>query len=69
MAKHYRVRDRRFFKSSYSGGGNCVEVAMLGQSSVIVRHSRCPDGGDLTFSRPEWQAFVAGVKDGEFDLR
>jgi hypothetical protein len=27
-----------------------------------------PDGDKLYFSEAEWEAFVLGVKDGEFDL-
>ncbi len=27
-----------------------------------------PDGGKLYFTEAEWEAFVLGVKDGEFDL-
>jgi hypothetical protein len=51
--------------SSFSGGGSCVEVAMSG--NVSVRHSARPDEATLVFTRPEWAAFVKGVKNGEFD--
>ena len=27
-----------------------------------------PDAGKLYFTQAEWDAFVAGVKDGEFDI-
>lgn len=27
-----------------------------------------PDAGKLYFTQDEWDAFVAGVRDGEFDL-
>lgn len=55
-------------KSARSGGqGNCVEVA--GTPMVIgVRDSKDPAGPVLVFTRSEWQAFVDGVKAGEFDL-
>lgn len=55
-------------KASYSNtqGGNCVEVADLG-TQVVVRDSKDPDGPTLTFTRAEWEAFIAGAKDGEFD--
>jgi hypothetical protein len=26
-----------------------------------------PDGGKLCFTQAEWDAFILGVKDGEFD--
>lgn len=52
-----------------SGGGNCVEVRMVGQAEAFqVRDSRNPDADILTFTRAEWEAFLAGAKDGEFDL-
>lgn len=58
----------KFKTSSFSGGGNCVQVAQLPHGgSVIVRHSQQPDSGCLAFSAQEWEAFVAGVKAGEFD--
>jgi hypothetical protein len=55
-------------KASYSNsqGGNCVEVADL-SSHVAVRDSKDPDGPTLVFTPAEWDAFTAGVKDGEFD--
>jgi len=47
-------------------GGACAEIGILGES-VLVRNSAEPDGTCLTLSRGEWQEFVAGVKDGDFD--
>jgi Domain of unknown function (DUF397) len=57
-------------KSTYSStqGGECVEVAMTG-SRILVRDSKDPDGAKLAFTTSEWAAFLAGVRDGEFDLR
>jgi hypothetical protein len=54
-------------KSSHSGVGGCVEVHLTGDL-IIVRHSKAPDDGQLVFTPVEWQAFVEGVRDGEFDL-
>ncbi len=54
---------RKSTKSSYGG---CVEVRFL-DGGVEVRHSREPDGSILTFTVPEWNAFLAGVKVHEFD--
>jgi len=36
--------------------------------AIGVRDSKDPDGGVLMFAPEEWRAFVARVKDGEFDL-
>lgn len=52
-------------KSLVSGNGNCVEVAFVGQS-VLVRHSKDRGGATLTFTLSEWDAFLAGVRNGEF---
>jgi hypothetical protein len=54
-------------KSSYSSAGNdCVELAD-GGDAVLLRDSKHPDQGHLTFTRSELAAFIAGVKAGEFD--
>jgi hypothetical protein len=58
-----------FKKSSYSGGGGCVEVALSLDSLVLVRDTKDPlRRTQLTFSVDEWNAFIIGVKNGEFDL-
>ncbi|MFI6774149.1 DUF397 domain-containing protein [Nocardia sp. NPDC050412] len=58
----------KWFKSSHSGGGqDCIEVAHLDSGMVGVRDSRNPTGPALVFTPGEWDAFTAGVNDGEFD--
>ncbi len=58
-----------WFKSSHSDGQrNCVEVAFLDGGKVALRDSK--DGGRgpvMVFTAGEWDAFTAGVHDGEFD--
>jgi predicted secreted Zn-dependent protease len=55
-------------KSSYSyANGNCVEVAGLSSEVIWVRNSRDPRGSVLAFTTSEWDAFVGGVRKGEFD--
>ena len=55
-------------KSSYSGGaGNCVEIAGGRSGAVGVRDSKNPTGPVLLFTPRTWRAFIAGVKNGEFD--
>ncbi|MER7213590.1 DUF397 domain-containing protein [Streptosporangium sp. NPDC020072] len=51
-------------------GGSCVEAGPLldGSGRVAVRHSHRPDGEVIVYSRGEWEAFIGGVKDGEFDF-
>jgi Domain of unknown function (DUF397) len=60
----------RWFKSSVSGptGGNCVEVAHLPGGLVGLRDSKDQGKTPYTFSRDEWQAFLDGARNGEFDL-
>lgn len=56
-------------KSSRSGGSDgsmCVEVAFV-DDAIAVRDSKNHDGGVLLYTRAEWDAFIGGVKDGEFD--
>jgi hypothetical protein len=54
-------------RASRCGNSSCVEVAMRGDE-IALRDSKLPDSPVLTYTRDEWRAFVAGVKDGEFDL-
>jgi hypothetical protein len=35
---------------------------------VGVRDTKDRDAGTLVFTLNEWQTFLAGVRDGEFDL-
>lgn len=57
-------------KSTRSGGngGDCVEVAVNLPGVVAVRDTKDRDGAALVFTHSEWEAFVAGVRDGEFDI-
>jgi hypothetical protein len=52
---------------SGDGNGDCVEVSFGGEG-VSIRHSRDPNGPILSFTPSEWQAFIAGARNGEFDL-
>ncbi|WP_454194791.1 DUF397 domain-containing protein [Nocardia sp. Marseille-Q1738] len=62
------LSDAKWFKSSRSAGGqDCVEVAFLDRGHVGVRDSKNPTGPALVFTPGEWNAFVAGARDGEFN--
>jgi Domain of unknown function (DUF397) len=47
--------------------GSCVELACLPGGGVAVRNSRHPAGPALIYTRAEISAFLAGVRNGEFD--
>lgn len=53
--------------------GEHVELAFVahtdGVTYVAMRNSAHPEGPVLVFTPSEWDAFLAGVKDGEFDDR
>lgn len=54
--------------SSFSNGiGSCVEVALLDDGRSAVRNSNHPGAGVVLFTRAELDAWVKGVKAGEFD--
>ena len=54
-------------KSSRSHTNGCVEVAHA-DGRVVVRDSKDPTGPVLTFNATEWQAFLDGVRNDEFDV-
>lgn len=57
-----------WYKSSYSGKEtNCVEFRRT-PDGVEVRNSKRPDQATIAYTTSEWDAFLKGVKDGEFDL-
>jgi Domain of unknown function (DUF397) len=53
-------------KSTLSHTNGCVEVAFV-NDRVAVRDSKDRKGPVLLFTPFEWEAFVGGVRDGEFD--
>ena len=53
-------------RSSYCSP-HCVEVR-LSHDEILVRDSKNPAAGVLSFTPAEWVSFVQGAKAGEFDL-
>jgi hypothetical protein len=43
-----------------------VEVAPV-HEGVAVRDSKDPEAGFLIYSSHQWRAFLAGIRNGEFD--
>jgi hypothetical protein len=54
-------------KSTRSSSFGCVEVAFV-DSQVGVRDSKDREGPVLVFTANEWEAFIGGARDGEFEL-
>jgi hypothetical protein len=54
--------------SSFSGNnGTCVEVAALPDGHIAVRNSKHRDYGTILFTPAELNAWISGIKTGEFD--
>ena len=57
-----------FRKSSYSSQTGCVEVRRLPDGRIALRDSKDISLPPHHFTPIEWDAFLAGVRNGEFDL-
>jgi hypothetical protein len=56
-----------FKTSSFCSVGGCVEVGVHSDGKVRLRDSKIVNSAVLEFTSEEWDAFVLGVKNGEFD--
>ena len=61
--------NHEFSKASFSqySWNRCVQVAIR-KDAIGVRDSKDAEKTTLCFSPQEWEAFIDGVKKGEFDL-
>lgn len=58
-----------WFKSSFSlNGGQCVEVRFTA-GGIQLRDDKIVGSPVLTFTAAEWEAFLLGAWNGEFDIR
>lgn len=57
----------RWFKSSASSTNGCVEIAHLANGGVAVRDTKDRGKTPHVFTRHEWECFLTGAKNGEFD--
>jgi hypothetical protein len=64
--------DRIFKKSSFTNAPKpyptCVEVS-ISNDDVLIRNSSSLNQGTIKYTLEEWDAFIKGVKNGEFDLK
>lgn len=58
--------ERQWRKAAGCANSACVEVA-IDEDQYLVRDSKDPWGPILTFTAVEWEAFVAGVRAGDFE--
>ena len=49
------------------GEEEAIEIAFVDEY-IAMRNSAEPEGTVLVFTQAEWDAFVLGAKDGEFDF-
>lgn len=55
---------RKSSRSGSGGGGNCVEIALIGVTAA-ARDSKNPSGP--TISLGDWSEFLAAAKRGAYD--
>jgi hypothetical protein len=59
----------RWQKSSHSGmNGNCLEARASAPGHVAIRDSKDKAGPRLTVNDRAWDAFIRGIKRGEFGI-
>jgi hypothetical protein len=63
----FAVRDEDFVKSSFSKNNpkTCVMVARTSEG-VALRDSKDPEKNTQFYTHDEWNAFIEGVRNGEF---
>lgn len=68
--KWHDTTDAVWMRSSLSNPDSeaIVEVAEFDDGFRAVRDGKSPEKGTLFFTPAEWEAFVLGARDGEFDI-
>jgi hypothetical protein len=61
------VQTPEWRRGSRCTGGNCIEVAKVGEQ-YLIRDSKSPEKAPHSFTEAEWAAFVDGVRSGDFDF-
>ncbi len=62
------IKGEKFKKSSFSPRARyCVGVS-FGKNISIV-NTKYPEKGIISFTKEEWNAFILGIKNSEFDIK
>jgi hypothetical protein len=61
------ISNDRFRKSSFSAATGCVEARRLPDGRIAVRDSKQPSLAPNHFTPTAWNAFLTGIRAGEFD--
>ncbi|MFC7382600.1 DUF397 domain-containing protein [Sphaerisporangium rhizosphaerae] len=61
------ISDVTWLSAPGSASDDRIEIAYLPGGAVALRNPADPNGTVLRFTPGEWNAFVLGVRDGEFD--
>ncbi len=62
------IANARWVKASASSGSSgCVEIAHIGDGQVALRDSKHRGDMPFVFTRHEWDCFLDGARNGEFD--
>ncbi len=61
------ISDVTWLSAPGSNSEDRIEIAYLPGGAVALRNPADPNGTVLRYTAAEWEAFVLGVRDGEFD--
>lgn len=65
--RHLNMPNPSYVTSSYCYEGGCVGVAATPDGHFLVTNTSTNNSAPVSFTTEEWDTFIAGVKNGEFD--
>jgi hypothetical protein len=68
MACIIEIEGIKYRKSSYSNSGGQFCVGVAHEDDLVLVTNTKTRGPVVRFTKVEWRAFIAGVKEHEFDL-
>ena len=69
--KSFEVCDRDFRTSSFTNPGGIINVCVAvarSREGVAIRDTEDKNRATMFFTTAEWDAFIKGAKNGEFDV-